>query len=104
LLGIALTTYSIYAERNLRTSIPSFFSYIQSQFRALTERPDLLSCDRDALEWACLIFIATTKESTDSWQWADGRLRVMRISERRQRELGQAFLPIPQGADVVELS
>jgi hypothetical protein len=40
-LGIALTTYSIYAERSLRTPIPSFFPYIQSQFRALTERPDL---------------------------------------------------------------
>jgi hypothetical protein len=103
-LGIALTMYSIYAERSLRTPIPSFFSYIQSQFRVLTERTDLLSCDRDALDWACLIFIATTEESTDSWQWADGRLRVMQISERRQRELGQAFLPIPQAADVAELS
>jgi hypothetical protein len=99
-LGTALTTYNIHAERNLRTPSPSFRLYIQSQFRVVVARSDILACDPDALDWACLIFKATTKEDTDSWRWAAARLCGIQTSDSRQQFLGRSFLPIPQATSV----
>lgn len=101
-LGTALTTYNIYLERRFRTLTGTHQFYVQRRFEVLIAMPDILGCNADALQWACLILRATTEENTDTWRWANARLRAMQVSDCRQRVLERAFLPIPQAASIFE--
>jgi hypothetical protein len=95
-LGIALTAYNMYFERKLRTVTGGNPFYLQRRVKVLAARSDILACDPDALEWACLSLRATTEKDANLWRWADAWLRATQTSDyRRQRVLGRAFLPIP---------
>lgn len=96
LLATALSARNIYAERKITTPNPVYSIYVQKQVVLLASSPDIQFCDPDVLNWSCLMLRATTEKGTDSWRWADTKLRMTAMTDKRQDELGASFLPIMQ--------
>lgn len=97
LLATAVCAYNINAERSFITPNPLSLMYVEEQVRIIASSRDMDRCDKDVLEWACLMLRATTEKGTESWRWADTRLRIRTVSDARRKDLGEAFLPIPSG-------
>jgi hypothetical protein len=100
LLASTLSAYNILvcSERQVASPNPAWSMYINQQIERSVSSPALDSCDRDFMDWTCLMLKATTEKDTVSWQWANAQLQRRIVSDDRREELGNAFIPIPRGA------